>query len=94
MVSKYTTPDYTDDNVDGIINYGQFGRCVYRANTKWDSGVKRIDTILFEESKHSAELNEDLNFSSTIDSHSQQAIKDLIIKYLDVLLRREPSVLF
>ena len=69
MVSKYTTPDYTDDNVDDILNYGQFGRCVYRSNVKWDYGVKSIDTILFEESKHCAELNKIINLSSTIYSH-------------------------
>ena len=62
MVSKYIIPDYTDHNMDAVLNYGKYGRCIYRSNVKWDSGVKRMDIILFEESKHCSELDNDLNF--------------------------------
>ena len=49
MVSKYTTPDYADNNLDGILDYSKFGRYVYRSDIKWNSGAKRMDRIVFHE---------------------------------------------
>ena len=29
VVSKYTTPEYYSDDLDSILDYAQYGNCVY-----------------------------------------------------------------
>ena len=48
MISKYTTPDYYDDGMDDILDYGQYGRCLYKPEFTWDAGSKRVDIIVFD----------------------------------------------
>ena len=55
-ISRYTTPEYHGDDVDGILDYGQFGKCAYRNNLSWsdDSGCDNI--ISFDCRAHDVEL--------------------------------------
>ena len=56
MASKYTIPDYADNDLDDILDYGKFGKCVYRTELKWDSGAERSNMISFNLSEHEDEL--------------------------------------
>ena len=78
MVSKYTTPDYADNDLDDILDYGKFGRCVYRSDIKWDSGVRRMDRILFDEKEHAKELDKDLKLGPSICDQSKQDVVAVI----------------
>ena len=83
MASKYTIPDYADNDLDDILNYGKFGRCVYRTELKWDSGKERNDLIAYNPSEHEDELRKDLKLSPTICDESKQGILSIIKKYWD-----------
>ena len=61
MISRYTTPDYDDGELDDMLNYSQYGKCMYKTKVTWDSGVERMDRILFDESEHQKELGRVLN---------------------------------
>ena len=87
MVSKYTTPDYDNGELDDILDYGQFGRCIYKSNMKWDSSVKRMDRILYNESEHRMELDKDLRFGSAVDSATRAAVTNIIKKYWDCFVK-------
>ena len=83
MVSKYTTPDYADNDLGDILDYSKFGRCVYRSDIKWDSGVRRMDRILFDEKEHAKELDKDLKLGPSICDQSKQDVVAVIKKYWD-----------
>ena len=71
MVSKYTTPNYDDNDLDDILDYSKFGRCVYRSDIKWDSGVKRVGRISFDDREYAKELDKNLKFSSSVCDQSK-----------------------
>ena len=60
VVSRYTVPDYEGEDIDDILDYKQYGRCVYNNTLKWSDNSSRTDIVLFNEKVHSAELNKDL----------------------------------
>ena len=68
MVRKYITPDYGNGELDEILDYSQFGRCMYKSDVSWDSGVKRMDRILYNESEHKTELDKYPKFGTNVDS--------------------------
>ena len=32
MISRYTTPDYDNGELDDILDYSQYGKCMYKSN--------------------------------------------------------------
>ena len=67
MVSRYTIPDYEGEDIDDILDYQQYGQCVYCNKLTWLDHFKRTDVIIFNEEDHLAELNKDLKFDKDID---------------------------
>ena len=78
MVSKYTTPDYDDNDLDDILDYSKFGRCVYRTDIKWDLGAERMDRIFFNDKEHAKEFKKYLKFSPSICDQSKQQVLSVI----------------
>ena len=60
VVSRYTVHDYVGKDINDILDYKQYGRCVYKTTLKWSDNSDRTDIILFNDKVHSAELNKDL----------------------------------
>ena len=56
MISKYTMSDYPDDRIDDILDYAQYGKCVYKPILNWDKGHERNDLILYDEYVHAEEV--------------------------------------
>ena len=50
VVSKYTTPEYYGADIDNILDYAQFGNCVYRSNLTWENNSERTDIIIYMKS--------------------------------------------
>ena len=78
MVSKYTIPEYFDDAIDDILDYGQFSNCVYKPKFERESGKPREILIIYDDTIHKAELEKDLKFGQTVDSSTKQEITQLI----------------
>ena len=56
VISRYTTPEYHGDDVDGLLDYGQFGKFVYRNNLPWLDDSGRDNIISFDCHAHDVEL--------------------------------------
>ena len=78
MVSRYTVPEYHGDDVNEILDYGQFGKCLYKNNLSWSDDSGREDIINFDCQVHNAELKKGLRFDDSIDDGTQGAIVDII----------------
>ena len=37
VASRYTVPDYGDEDIDDIPDYKQYGICVYKTTLKWSN---------------------------------------------------------
>ena len=83
VTSKYTCPDIRDAAVDDILDYGQFGQCLYKPKLQWDDGQKRMDIIMFDEMSHATELHNDLSFNDAIDNESKTEIVKIIKQFWD-----------
>ena len=81
VVSRYTTPEYHGDNVNGILDYGQFGKCLYKNSLSWSGDSGREVIIHFDCQVHNAELQKGLRFDDSIDDDTQEAIVDIIKRY-------------
>ena len=82
VVSRYTTPECHGDDVDGILDYGQFVNCVYK-NLSWSDNSGRNDIINFDCHTHDAELNKGMQFDDSIYASTCDAIIDIIKHYRD-----------
>ena len=87
MISRYTTPDYDNGVLDDLLDYSQYGKCMYKSEVTWESGPARVDRILFNESDHLQELQKDLRFGTAVDSSTQLAVTDIIKKYWDCFIK-------
>ena len=56
VISKYTTPDLYDHNVGDILNYTQYGKCVYKNDLDWSDNSCRKDIINYDDTTHASEL--------------------------------------
>ena len=83
VISRYTVPDYEGEDIDDILDYKQYGRCVYKSKLKWSDNSDRKDIILFNEKNHSAELSKDLQFNEDLDSKTMADITQTIKDYWD-----------
>ena len=87
VVSRYTTPEYHGDDVDGILDYGQFGKCVYKGNLSRTDDSGREDIIFFDCHAHNAELQKGLRFDDSIDDNTRRVIVNIIKKYWDCFVQ-------
>ena len=56
VVSKYNTPNLDDKDVNDILDYGQYGKCLYKPKLDWNDDSKRHDIIIYDENSHVGEL--------------------------------------
>ena len=83
VISRYTCPSTPDDIVDDILDYRQFGKCMYKPIHEWTNDTARTDVIVFNESLHDDELQKDLDFNNSIDTESRLAITNTIKEFWD-----------
>ena len=87
VVSRYTRPEYHGDNVNGVLDYGQFVKYLYKNNLSWSDNSGREDIIHFDCQVHNAELQKGLWFDDFIDDDTQGAIVDIIKRYWDYFVQ-------
>ena len=87
VVSRYTTLEYHGDNVNRVLDYSQYGNCLYRTAVSWYDISGRNDIIYFEGAAHTAELTKGLRFDMTIDTSTREAIINIIKKYWDCFVK-------
>ena len=87
MVSRYKTPEYHGDDVDGVLNYSQYGNCLYRIDVSWSDDSGQNDIIHFESAAHTTELTKGLCVDTTIDTYTHEAIMNIIKKYWDCFVK-------
>ena len=56
---------------------------MYRSKLCWDTGVERIDRILYDETSHVTGINKDLRLGTSLGSDCQAKVRSLIVKYWD-----------
>ena len=78
VISRYTVPDYEGENIDDILDYKQYGRCVYRNKLEWSDDSNRTDIILFIDDIHSKELNKDLKLDKDLDPMTGIVIRIIV----------------
>ena len=83
MVSRYTTPEYHGDDVDGVLDYSQYSNCLYRTYVSWYDDSGQNDIIHFEGAAHTSKLTKGLRFDMTIETSTHETIVDIIKKYWD-----------
>ena len=83
VVSRHTVPDYEGEDIDNILNYKQYGRCVYRNRLAWSDNSKRTDVIILNEKDHLAELEKDIKFGEDINLNTKEAIKKVVKDFWD-----------
>ena len=88
VVSRYTIPDYEGEDIDDILDYKQYGRCVYRSKLQWSDNSSRTDIILFNEDIDSEELSKDLKFDGSLDLRTKNAVTKIVKDYWDCFATR------
>jgi len=87
VISKYTVPTYYNEDIDSILDYGQYGKYVYRIKISWDKVTLQDDIIPFNTAWHTIELEKCLYFNDLIDEPTRQVVKNIILKYWDCLVK-------
>ena len=83
VVNRYTTPLLDDEDVDDILDYSQYGKCVYKPDLSWSEGATRNDLISYYYAVHADELKKDLKFDPSVDDITRKLIPEIIIEYWD-----------
>ena len=81
MVSQYTVPDYRSEDIDDILDYKQYGHCVYRNKLEWSDTSRRTNIIIFNEEVHSVDLHKDLNFDKDLDQRMKESVTKIVKDY-------------
>ena len=69
------------------MDYGQFGKCIFKSNLSWTDDSGREDIIFFDCHAHHAELQKGLRFDDSIDENTRGAIVNIIKKYWDCFVQ-------
>lgn len=56
VVNKYITPKLEDQSIDDLMDYGQYGNCLYKPKLEWSDDSQRQDIIHFNDTLPSIEL--------------------------------------
>ena len=87
MVSRYTIPEYLGEDIDSILDYGQYGKYLYRTKLVWKTDSNREDIILYSKFINSKELESDLSFDLTIYKESKDITTSIIKEYCDCFVK-------
>ena len=69
------------------MDYGQFGKSIFKSNLSWTDDSGREDIIFFDCHAHHAELQKGLRFDDSIDENTRGAIVNIIKKYWDCFVQ-------
>ena len=87
FVNKYTTSHVEDDDVDDILDYGKYGKYVYKPQMDWSDNNNCKGIIIYNENDHAYELYSDLWVDDTIDPNKKAKIINIIKEYWDYFLK-------
>ena len=83
VVNKYITPEYHGNDIDDILDYAQYGDCIYKNELEWTDNSTRTDIIKYDEAVHWAELENNPHFDDSIDDATKYSITSIIKKCWD-----------
>ena len=63
--NKYITPDYTNDVDEGVFDFEQYGKALYRPQQTWKEGSDK-NLITFNNDKNGKELNKHIKLNSRV----------------------------
>ena len=78
VINRDCIPEYYGEDIDSILDYGQYGNYLYGTNVSWDEGVTRDDIIAFDDKLNSTELMKGLKFGGTVDLHTRGVVTSII----------------
>ena len=87
VVSKYKTPNLGNTYVDKILDYGQYGKCLYKPKLDWNDGSKRHDIIIYDANNHVDDLTKDLKFDISVDKETRAAVTSIITEFWDCFVK-------
>ena len=87
VISRYRNPDFHEDDIDGILDYSQYGNCFYRHNLAWIDKSSRQYIIVFDHDFHQAELDKDLSIDNSIGTDVKTSITTIIKEYWDCFVK-------
>ena len=85
--SRYTTPNFDHKDVDDILDYGQYGKCLYEPKLAWDDNSLLNDIIPFQDAIHAAKLAKDLTFYTSVDKETRIAITSIVTEFWDCFVK-------
>ena len=88
VISKYTTPNLDDKDIDDILDYGQYGKCVYKPNLDRSDDSARVDIITYDKATHVAELGKDLKCDDYVDTNTRASITTIITEFWDCFVKK------
>ena len=87
MINIYTTPHLEYDGVNNLLDYGQYGKYVYKPKLSWSENTTKEDIILFDKVNNADELKKDLKFDESIDAATQATLTSITKDYWDCFIK-------
>ena len=87
IVSKYTTPNLDDKDIDDLLDYSQYGKCVYKQKLEWYDDSTRNDVILYDNTIYASELTKYLHCDDSVDTITRAAITNIIEEYWNYFIK-------
>ena len=81
VICRYRTPDFLEDDTDGILDYSQYRSCFYRHNLSWIDKSSQQDIIVFDRDLYQAKLDKDSSIDNSISTDIKASITTIIKEY-------------
>ena len=82
VISKYTTPNLDDKDINDILYYRQYGKCVCKPDLDWNDDSTRVDIITYNKTTHAAELEKDLSFDTSVKTTTRKSIASIVVEFV------------
>ena len=69
--------------MDDILDYAQYGNCVYKPCLTWERNAVRDEMIVYIKADHTAELSKDLKYDHLVDDSTRNGITSIIKEFWD-----------
>ena len=70
-----------------MLDYGQYGKCLYKPKLSWSENTTREDIILFDEADHTSELTKNLKFDDSVDAATRATLISIVKEYWDCFVK-------
>ena len=70
-----------------MLDYEQYGKCLYKPKLSWSENKIREDIILFDEADDASELTKDLKFGNPVDAATRVILTSIIKEYWDCFVK-------